>query len=150
MTTDRLIGSLFLAFCLLMWFVIIPSEMASEEQEFYPRLTILCIALPAFLMILRRSGKRIGLGDLASYFSNMGNPSSIRLLVLVASYAICILCTEYIGFFVTNFVFFIFYMILLHERRLANILITPIFLLAAIYGVIVCALKYPLPDGLLF
>lgn len=56
MSVDRLIGGLFLFACLLLWFWIIPQQVVGEEQAFYPRLTVILVAIPAALMFLRNKG----------------------------------------------------------------------------------------------
>ena len=61
MSVDRLIGGLFLFACLLLWFWIIPQQVVGEEQAFYPRLTVILVAIPAALMFLRNKGRRITL-----------------------------------------------------------------------------------------
>ena len=116
----------------------------------YPRLTIIFLAIPALLMALRTTGKNISLGALAKAFSNSSDSVFPRILFLVVSYAVCIMSTEYVGFFVTNAVFCMIYMLFFLERGLIRIVLTPLLLLGAIYGIVVSFLNYPLPSGILF
>ena len=141
MLIDRFIGCLFLCLCALLWFVIIPQQVSGEEQAMYPRLTIIFLAIPALLMAL---------GALAKAFSNSSDSVFPRILFLVVSYAVCIMSTEYVGFFVTNAVFCMIYMLFFLERGLIRIVLTPLLLLGAIYGIVVSFLNYPLPSGILF
>ncbi len=150
MLIDRFIGCLFLCLCALLWFVIIPQQVSGEEQAMYPRLTIIFLAIPALLMALRTTGKNISLGVLAKAFSNSSDSVFPRILFLVVSYAVCIMSTEYVGFFVTNAVFCMIYMLFFLERGLIRIVLTPLLLLGAIYGIVVSFLNYPLPSGILF
>ena len=115
-----------------------------------PRLTIIFLAIPALLMALRTTGKNISLGALAKAFSNSSDSVFPRILFLVVSYAVCIMSTEYVGFFVTNAVFCMVYMLFFLERGLIRIVLTPLLLLGAIYGIVVSFLNYPLPSGILF
>ena len=149
MLIDRFIGCLFLCLCALLWFVIIPQQVSGEEQAMYPRLTIIFLAIPALLMALRTTGKNISLGALAKAFSNSSDSVFPRILFLVVSY-VCIMSTEYVGFFVTNAVFCMIYMLFFLERGLIRIVLTPLLLLGAIYGIVVSFLNYPLPSGILF
>ena len=141
MLIDRFIGCLFLCLCALLWFVIIPQQVSGEEQAMYPRLTIIFLAIPALLMALRTTGKNISLGALAKAFSNSSDSVFPRILFLVVSYAVCIMSTEYVG---------LIYMLFFLERGLIRIVLTPLLLLGAIYGIVVSFLNYPLPSGILF
>ena len=105
MLIDRFIGCLFLCLCALLWFVIIPQQISGEEQAMYPRLTIIFLAIPALFMALRTTGKNISLEAVAKAFSNPSDSVFPRILFLIVSYAVCIMSTEYVGFFVTNAVF---------------------------------------------
>ena len=71
-------------------------------------------------------------------------------LFLIVSYAVCIMSTEYVGFFVTNAVFGMIYIFFFLERGLIRIVLTPLLLLGVIYGIVVFFLNYPLPSGILF
>ena len=135
MSVDRLIGGLFLFACLLLWFWIIPQQVVGEEQAFYPRLTVILVAIPAALMFLRNKGRRITLA-----FFRQG-PS--RCIVFL-------LCVEKIGFFVSSAVFCPLYMLFFAERNFWRISLTTCGLLGGIYIIVVQLLKYPLPAGLLF
>ena len=148
MLIDRFIGCLFLCLCALLWFVIIPQQISGEEQAMYPRLTIIFLAIPALFMALRTTGKN--LEAVAKAFSNPSDSVFPRILFLIVSYAVCIMSTEYVGFFVTNAVFCMIYMLFFLERGLIRIVLTPLLLLGAIYGIVVSFLNYPLPSGILF
>ena len=150
MLIDRFIGCLFLGLCALLWFVIIPQQISGEEQAMYPRLTVLFLAVPALLMTLRTTGKRLSPEAVAMFFSHPSESAFLRILLLAASYAVCIIGTESVGFFVTNCIFCMFYMVFFLERGLMRIVLTPLLLLVAIYGIVVFFLKYPLPSGILF
>ena len=147
MLIDRFIGCLFLCLCALLWFVIIPQQVSGEEQAMYPRLTIIFLAIPA---LLRTTGKNICLGAVAKAFANSSDSVFPRILLLVVSYAVCIMSTEYVGFFVTNAVFCMIYIFFFLERGLIRIVLTPLLLLGVIYGIVVFFLNYPLPSGILF
>lgn len=75
----------------------------------YPRLTIIFLAIPALFMALRTTGKNISLKAVAKAFSNPSDFVFPRILFLIVSYAVCIMSTEYVGFFVTNAVFGMIY-----------------------------------------
>ena len=85
MSVDRLIGGLFLFACLLLWFWIIPQQVVGEEQAFYPRLTVILVAIPAALMFLRNKGRRITLAFFREG-SNISKDLAVKILVLVLSY----------------------------------------------------------------
>ena len=151
MLIDRFIGCLFLCLCALLWFVIIPQQVSGEEQAMYPRLMggigeNVAIDTPFHCDY----GKNIFLGALAKAFSNSSDSVFPRILFLVVSYAVCIMSTEYVGFFVTNAVFCMIYIFFFLERGLIRIVLTPLLLLGVIYGIVVFFLNYPLPSGILF
>ena len=150
MLIDRFIGCLFLCLCALLWFVIIPQQISGEDQAMYPRLTIIFLAIPALFMALRTTGKNISLEAVAKAFSNPSDSVFPRILFLIVSYAVCIMSTEYVGFFVTNAVFGMIYIFFFLERGLIRIVLTPLLLLGVIYGIVVFFLNYPLPSGILF
>lgn len=82
MSVDRLIGGLFLFACLLLWFWIIPQQVVGEEQAFYPRLTVILVAIPAALMFLRNKGRRITLAFFREG-SDISKDLAVKILVLV-------------------------------------------------------------------
>ena len=91
MSVARRIGGLFRFGCRLGWFWIIPQQVVGEEQEFYTRLTVILLAIPAALMFLRNKGRRITLAvfrevpDISKYLA-------VKILVLVLSYIVFLLC----------------------------------------------------------
>ena len=101
-------------------------------------------------MALRTTGKNISLEAVAKAFSNPSDSVFPRILFLIVSYAVCIMSTEYVGFFVTNAVFCMIYIFFFLERGLIRIVLTPLLLLGVIYGIVVFFLNYPLPSGILF
>ena len=149
MSVDRLIGGLFLFACLLLWFWIIPQQVVGEEQAFYPRLTVILVAIPAALMFLRNKGRRITLAFFREG-SDISKDLAGKILVLVLSYIVFLLCVEKIGFFVSSAVFCPLYMLFFEERKFWRISLTTCGLLGGIYIIVVQLLKYPLPAGLLF
>lgn len=74
MSVDRLIGGLFLFACLLLWFWIIPQQVVGEEQAFYPRLTVILVAIPAALMFLRNKGPADHPGLFPGRFRHLEGP----------------------------------------------------------------------------
>lgn len=104
----------------------------------------------ALFMALRTTGKNISLEAVAKAFSNPSDSVFPRILFLIVSYAVCIMSTEYVGFFVTNAVFGMIYIFFFLERGLIRIVLTPLLLLGVIYGIVVFFLNYPLPSGILF
>ena len=84
----------------------------------------------------------------AKAFSNPSDSVFPRILFLIVSYAVCIMSTEYVGFFVTNAVFCMIYIFFFLERGLIRIVLTPLLLLGVIYGIVVFFLNYPLPSGI--
>ena len=54
MNNDRWIGLGFLILCALMWFVIIPGQTEGADEAFVPRLTVIGLAVPSLIMLVRR------------------------------------------------------------------------------------------------
>lgn len=147
MLQDRAIGCLFLGLSLLLWFVILPREIPGEEQLVYPRLTVLFIAIPSLLMILR--GGRGAVRPRTSP-EHGGAHVGLRVFALILLMALCIALTGFLGFFVANFLCAICYMRFFGERSLARVVLVPAVLLGAIWLIVVRLLHYPLPQGILF
>lgn len=109
MLIDRFIGCLFLCLCALLWFVIIPQQISGEEQAMYPRLTIIFLAIPALFMAPAYHRKKYFFGSSGQGVFQPSDSVFPRILFLIVSYAVCIMSTEYVGFFVTNAVFGMIY-----------------------------------------
>ena len=112
-------------------------------------MTVILVAIPAALMFLRNKGRRITLAFFREG-SDISKDLAVKILVLVLSYIVFLLCVEKIGFFVSSAVFCPLYMLFFAERNFWRISLTTCELLGGIYIIVVQLLKYPLPAGLLF
>lgn len=145
---DVKLGVVLLLFCLWLWAFAIPAQIRGVEQKIFPRLTILFIAIPSFLLMV--SGIRKG------FFSTEGAPFVTVLkesryclgaVVLMVVYGVGLM---YLGYYSATFLAVAAFMMYLGERRPLPLVLTPIGLLLLVNIMVERILSYPLPEGILF
>lgn len=146
MCTDRLIGSIFVTFCIFSWLYLIPTYVKGDEQAIYPQLVIGFLFLPAILMCLFPKKRPVQAACplpqlLLSY---------APVLKLSVLYIVYILGVQYIGFYSASFVFSIVFLLFFGERRGLFLLLFALGISMGIYAVIGYFLNFPLPAELLF
>lgn len=143
MSNDRWIGLGFLILCALLWFVIIPGQTEGAEEAFAPRLVVLGLAIPSFIMFLRRPSVTVPLDLNLNAFLG----STLPTLGLFIAYLVGV---TLFGFYISTVCFLVLSMILFGERRKKTLILAPLVLLGGVYVVISVCLKFQLPAGLLF
>ena len=150
MSRDRCIGILFLLFCALLWFYLIPTYIKGTKQAVYPQLIVIILAIPSVGMLFRKATPQNVLRFLVLDLQQLVHSVYARTILLVISYAAYLLCVDALGFFSASGLFCLYYMCFFGERTLKGLFMTPAILLGCTYCIIALFLKYPLPKGLLF
>ena len=143
MHTDRLTGLGFLILSALLWFVIIPGQTEGPDEAFVPRLSVLVIAVPALIMLLRTPGTN----PPSTFDPVLFLRVSVPVMLLFLIYLIAL---SRIGFFVPSLFFIPCALWLFGERRKKVFLFTPLISLGGIYIIIVHFLQFEMPRGILF
>jgi Na+-translocating ferredoxin:NAD+ oxidoreductase RnfA subunit len=150
MSKDRCIGILFLLIFAALWFWLIPSYTRGPTEAAYPRFAAFLMLVPAFVMIFRKAAPKDIIHLPAFDLKKLLQSPFVRTVLLVLSYMVYLNCVEAIGFYVSGFVFCVFWMLFFGERSILRITLTPFFILGSMYVLITKVLRYPLPAGLLF
>ena len=142
MNNDRWIGLGFLILCALMWFVIIPGQTEGADEAFVPRLTVIGLAVPSLIMLVRRPRSVTPLNfDPGSFVR-----STLPVLGLFIAYIVGV---SFVGFYVSTACFLVLSLLLFGERRAKTLVLAPAGLLVAVYVVVSVFLNFQLPAGLL-
>ncbi|WP_295640167.1 tripartite tricarboxylate transporter TctB family protein [uncultured Mailhella sp.] len=142
MNNDRWIGLGFIILCALMWFVIIPGQTEGAEEAFVPRLTVLGLAVPSLIMVVRRPRTVTPLNFYPDAFVH----STLPTLGLFIAYLVGV---TFLGFYVSTACFLVLSLLLFGERRTKTLILAPAGLLVAVYVVVAVFLNFQLPAGLL-
>ena len=142
---NRIMGVVLLAICLVLWFLIIPEETKGEEEALFPQLVTILIAIAGIMLIFQRSAK---INE-----EEKQKPDKkviVRVVVTAVAFGIYLMLVKLIGFFISSFLILTTLMAYFGVRKIRRILLIPVFVLMAIYVVIVRFLGFPLPRGWIF
>ena len=148
MSKDRCIGIFFFLLFALLWFWVIPANTRGPVEAAYPRFAAILMLVPAIGLMLRRTTPENALRLPAFDMQRLLQSEYMRILLLVMSYPIYLICVQALGFYTAGFLFCIGWMLFFGERTFARVLITPVVLLGSIYCIVSVFLRYPLPRGL--
>ncbi len=143
MSHDQRIGAFFLGLCLFAWVYVIPRGIAGEVQALYPRLTVLFIAVPALLLLLRKDRHKREVPP--------QEPKALLALAGVAAlYLAYLFSVSLLGFYSSSILFGAAFMLIFGSRGILAAVGIPLGLSALVYAVIEHFLRFPLPGGVLF
>jgi putative tricarboxylic transport membrane protein len=132
-------------------FFILPNQVSGGSRALlYPRLVVIWISFFAIVMIFKKT-KRIEKKEVVFNSNNSNNKQGywrvIRSFIIAVIYIYAI---DFIGFFVSSFLFLFFLMWNVNVRSLFKLLIYPFIALSFLYLLVEKVLLFPLPDGFLF
>lgn len=146
MNRDQKFGIVLLIFCFILWFFLIPTQISSTEDAVYPRLVNVWIAICGILLILKswKSTEKIIL------YESKNEKRIIRVVVIVTIFLIYIFMIDFLGFFISSFIFIIILMLSFGVRQWIKLISVPIIILLFLYFLIKKVLFFPLPEGIFF
>lgn len=146
MNKDQKFGIILLIFCLILWFFIIPTQISSTKDAVYPRFVNVWIAICGILLILKswKSTEKIIL------YESKDEKGIIRVVATVIIFLIYIFMIDFLGFFISSFVFIIILMLSFGVRQWIKLISVPIIILLFLYFLIKKILFFPLPEGIFF
>jgi len=146
MNRDQKIGIIILIFCIVIWFFVIPAQVAGRRESIFPRFTTIWVLISSVFLIAqswKNSPKKISPGLL-------GKETIIRFISIVFIFLIYILIIDFLGFFIPTFLFLVITMSVLEIRDWRPLILIPLILLLAIHFLIEKVLVFPLPTGIFF
>ena len=146
MNKDQKFGIILLIFCLILWFFIIPTQISSTKDAVYPRFVNVWIAICGILLIIKswKSTEKIIL------YESKDEKGIIRVVATVLIFLIYIFMIDFLGFFISSFIFIIILMLSFGVRQWIKLISVPIILLLFLYFLIKKILFFPLPEGIFF
>ena len=146
MNKDQKFGIILLIFCLVLWFFIIPTQISSTKDAVYPRFVNVWIAICGILLILKswKSTEKIIL------YESKDEKGIIRVVATVIVFLIYIFMIDFLGFFISSFIFIIILMLSFGVRQWIKLISVPIIILLFLYFLIKKVLFFPLPEGIFF
>lgn len=146
MNKDQKFGIVLLIFCFILWFFLIPTQISSTKDAVYPRLVNVWIAICGILLILKswKSTEKIILDEAKD------KQGIIRVIAIVIIFLIYIFIIDFLGFFISSFIFIIILMLSFGVRQWIKLISVPIIILLFLYFLIEKVLVFPLPKGIFF
>lgn len=146
MNKDQKFGIILLIFCLILWFFIIPTQISTTKDAVYPRFVNVWIAICGILLILKswKSTEKIIL------YESKDEKGIIRVVATVIVFLIYIFMIDFLGFFISSFIFIIILMLSFGVRQWIKLISVPIIILLFLYFLIKKVLFFPLPEGIFF
>lgn len=146
MNKDQKFGIILLIFCLILWFFLIPTQISSTKDAIYPRFVNVWIAICGILLILKswKSTEKIIL------YESKDKQGIIRVVATVIIFLIYIFTIDFLGFFISSFIFIIILMLSFGVRQWIKLISVPIIILLFLYFLIKKVLFFPLPEGIFF
>jgi len=146
MNKDQKFGIVLLIFCFILWFFIIPTQISSIKDAVYPRFVSVWIAICGILLILKswKSSEKIILPE------SKDKKGIIRVIAIVLIFLIYIFIIDFLGFFLSSFIFIIILMLSFGVRQWKKLISVPIIILLFLYFLIEKVLVFPLPKGIFF
>ena len=146
MNKDQTFGIILLIFCLILWFFIRPTQISTTKDAVYPRFVNVWIAICGILLILKswKSTEKIIL------YESKDEKGIIRVVATVIVFLIYIFMIDFLGFFISSFIFIIILMLSFGVRQWIKLISVPIIILLFLYFLIKKVLFFPLPEGIFF
>jgi len=146
MNSNKKLGLVLLIFCLLMWFFIIPTQVMGVREMIYPRFITIWIAISGFLLILQ--SRKDASKEISHEFQD--KKKIARVIVIITTFLIYILIIDFLGFFISSFLFLVMAMLVLGVRDWRILVLMPVMLLLFLYLFIEKLIVFPLPKGKIF
>jgi len=145
MKTDQKMGLVILAFCVAMWFFIIPNQCGGKVESLFPRFVTVFMAVPAFFLILSRkdTSKEIP-------YRALNKKGIVLVIVIAIMFLIYIFMISFLGYFVSSFLALVAFMVSFGERDWKRIVFVPAIVMLFIYFLIHGLLNFPFPKGIIF
>ena len=146
MNRDQKIGIIILIFCIVIWFFVIPAQVAGRRESIFPRFTTIWVLISSFFLIVQ--SWKIVPKKISPEL--LGKGTIIRFISIVFIFLIYILIIDFLGFFITTFLYLIITMSVLGVRDWRLLILIPLVLLLSIHFLIEKLLVFPLPKGRIF
>jgi len=151
MNSDQKVGLVLLIFCLTMWFFIVPTQIKGVRESVYPKFIIIWIGVGSFLLVLqgwkKDASKRI-LYRLQK--QNKKNKKGIvRVIVIAILFSIYIFMIDFLGFFISSFLFLVITMLIIGVRDWRKLILMPAIMLLLVF-LMGKLLIFLLPKGKIF
>jgi len=143
MNTEQKVGLILLIFCLIMWFLIIPAEVAGWRASIYPRIGVLWTAISAVLLIIssrKDTSKRISFG-----LKELTRVAIITIILFVYFFMI-----DFLGFYIASILVLIVVMFIFGVEDWRILILLPIILVLFLYFLLEKLLRAPLPKQGIF
>jgi len=145
MKTDQKLGLALLIFCLILWFFVIPHQVAGKAQSLFPRIITIFIGISSFLLIIRRKDS-----PKKTPFASEEKKGITRVTITAIIFFIYILMINFLGYFISSFFASVAFMLYFGGRDWKKFILIPFMLLLFIYFLIEKLLGFPLPSGIIF
>lgn len=149
MHVDRQTGLVLLAMCAVAWFFLIPNYVIGHEQQVFPRIVLVLIAIPSLVMCIR-TGPRKTAEPEDPAMARSRRVALVKIGVMGGAYLAYLLLIPVVGFFVSSFAATVGFLFYLDIRNVKTLTLVPLGLLGSIYVVMECFLNFNLPSGILF
>jgi len=146
MNRDQKIGIIILILFIVIWFFIIPAQVAGRRESFFQRFTTIWILISSFFLIVQ-SWKVVP--NKISY-ELLDKKTMFQFIAIAFIFLICILAIDFLGFFIPTFLFLVITMSVLGVRDWRLLILIPLVLLLSIHFLIEKLLVFPLPKGRIF
>jgi len=146
MNVDQKFGLALLIFCLVFWFFVIPTQVAGMREAIYPQSIIIWIAISSVLLILKSwkgASKKI-------LHKSQNEKGIVRVIAIATLCLVYILMINFLGFFISSFVFLVILMLSFGIRDWKILITIPIIFLLFLYILFEKLLVFPLPKGIIF
>lgn len=146
MNRDQKIGIIILVFCVVIWFFIIPAQVAGIRESIFPRFITVWILISSLFLIVqnwKNPSKKIS-------HELLDKKTIIRFIAILFVFLIYILIIDFLGFFIPTFLFLVIIMLVLGVRDWKLLILIPFILLLSIHLLIEKLLVFPLPKGRIF
>lgn len=143
---EQILGIILIIFCLIMFFFLIPTQISSPKERFFPKLIITFLLFNSLCLILRAS--RISPNKMPNKLLDKG--ILVRFILILSIFLIYIIIIGIFGFFISSFLFLSITMFFLKVRDWRILIIIPITLLAFIHFIMEKLLFFNFPNGIFF
>lgn len=152
---DRKAGLILLALCMILWFFVIPSEVAGRAQSLLPRVYAALVALLSVVLIVRSYSREPMVKQNVSNTQIQNDTEVrthriIRIIVVAVILVIYILSINLIGYFISSALTLFLLMFYLRLRSWKLLVLVPAVVLLAIYLFFEIGCKMRFPRGSIF